>query len=234
MNSLKNYSLVIPIYNEEDSILPLFNEIKNSKAFDLINKIVFVDDASTDKSNEQINKLIINNKHKIVLLKHTNNLGQSYCIKTAVDYLKDPFIITIDGDMQNDPKDILKLINIIEFNKVSLVGGIRKNRNDSFSKIIASKISNKIRKFILKDDCDDTGCSLKIFKRKDFNLFPFFNGIHRFLPAFYKGYGFKTMFIEVNHRSRKKGKSKYNNLNRLFWTIKDLHRVYKHLKTKKK
>ena len=234
MNSLKNYSLVIPIYNEEDSIFPLFNEIKNSKAYDLINKIVFVDDASIDKSNEQINKLIKNYKNKVISLKHTKNLGQSYCIKTAVDYLQERFIITIDGDMQNDPKDILRLIKIIESNSISLVGGIRKNRNDSFSKILASKFSNKVRKLILKDDCDDTGCSLKIFKREEFNLFPFFNGIHRFLPALYKGYGFKTMFIEVNHRSRTKGKSKYNNLNRLFWTIKDLHRVYKHLKTKKK
>ena len=161
-------------------------------------------------------------------------MGQSYCIQSATKYLKVKYVITIDGDMQNDPKDIYKMIDIIKKESISLIGGIRKKRNDKFTKIFASKISNYIRKSILKDDCDDTGCSLKIFEREIFNSFPFFNGIHRFLPALFKGYGYKTKFVEVNHRNRQKGNSKYTNLSRFLWTIKDLHRVHKHLKNKNK
>jgi len=228
-----NFSLVVPIYNEAESIMPLFNEIKLSLSYEKINKIVFVDDGSEDQSKELIKTLVENFPNKIILLHHKHNMGQSFCLKTANEFLDDKYIITIDGDLQNDPKDIINLIELIEKDSFSLVGGIRSQRNDSLSKVYASKISNVVRKFILKDDCDDTGCSLKIFDREIFNSFPFFNGIHRFLPALYKGYGLKTKFIEVKHRKRFKGSSKYNNISRLFWTIKDLHRVYKHLKKRK-
>ena len=111
-----------------------------------------------------------------------------------------------------------------------MVGGIRNKRIDNFTKIISSKIANSIRKFILNDDCIDTGCGLKVFDKKVFLTLPFFDGIHRFLPALFSGYGYKTYFINVNHRKRKYGISKYGTMKRLFKGIKDLIKVNNILK----
>ena len=108
---------------------------------------------------------------------------------------------------------------------LKLIGGIRENRKDNYVKIISSKIANKIRQYLLNDNCKDTGCGLKIFDRNIFLLFPYFNGIHRFLPALFKGYGHKTDFINVNHRVRKYGKSKYGTIDRLFRGIRDIIKV---------
>ena len=118
-------------------------------------------------------------------------------------------------------------------NDIQLVGGIRINRQDNTIKIISSKIANYIRKMILKDNCKDTGCSLKVFNKKIFLTFPYFDGIHRFLPALFIGFGYKTFFIDVNHRKRKYGVSKYGTINRLFKGIRDLYKVKKIIKNNK-
>ena len=110
------------------------------------------------------------------------------------------------------------------------MGGIRKMRKDSIIKKLSSKFANKIRKYILDDDCDDTGCSLKVFDKEIFLSFIFFDGIHRFLPALFKGYGYMTRFVNVNHRPREYGFSKYGTTKRLIKGIKDLYMVYKDLK----
>ena len=137
-------------------------------------------------------------------------------------------VVTLDGDGQNNPKDIPKLLEIYFSKKnFSLIGGIRKKRKDNFLKVASSKIANKIRSFILDDDCVDTGCSLKVFDRDIFLSFPFFNGLHRFLPALFKGYGKNTFFIEVDHRPRVSGISKYGTIDRLFKGIFDIMRVKK-------
>ena len=115
---------------------------------------------------------------------------------------------------------------------MKLIGGIRRNRKDNFTKIISSKIANSIRSRILNDECIDTGCALKIFDKKIFLSFPFFDGVHRFLPALFKGYGYETLFIDVNHRKRNHGISKYGTMNRLFAGIRDIIKVKKILKTK--
>ena len=135
-------------------------------------------------------------------------------------------IVTIDGDGQNNPIDIPKLANVYFSNKnLYLVGGIRKNRKDNFKKIISSKIANLIRKKLLNDNCNDTGCSLKIFDKETFLRFPPFNGMHRFLPALFKGYGKNTDFINVDHRKRKFGISKYGTFDRMIRGIRDMIRV---------
>ena len=136
--------------------------------------------------------------------------------------------------MQNNPSDIPKMLSIFYQDNYKLVGGIRKNRKDNFFKIFSSYAANFIRRLILKDDCNDTGCSLKIFDREIFLMFPFFDGIHRFLPALFKGFGYKTVFIEVNHRKRHKGISKYGTISRLLWGIRDIYKVLKILKNKDK
>ena len=115
----------------------------------------------------------------------------------------------------------------LSFGKISLVGGIRNKRKDNLIKIISSKIANTIRSKILKDRCEDTGCSLKVFDKSIFLQFPFFDGIHRFLPALFAGYGYKTLFIAVDHRPRISGYSKYKIVDRLYRGIIDIIRVKK-------
>jgi dolichol-phosphate mannosyltransferase len=217
-------SIVIPIFNEEDNINNLFNEIVDSGVYNKITDIIFINDSSNDNSNHIIEKIKSKNS-KVLCISHKKNLGQSSCLKTAAFYSKNECLITIDGDCQNNPNDINKLLQIYSSKKYQLVGGIRHKRRDSFIKIISSKIANKIRIFILKDDCVDTGCSLKIFNRELFLKLPFFDGIHRFLPALFKAYGAQTFFVNVDHRFRKYGISKYDTFGRLIRGIRDIYRV---------
>jgi len=222
------FSIVIPLFNEAKNINFLLQEIKESLEYLKSYEIILVNDASTDDTTEVINK--INNKN-IKCIINDENKGQSFSICEGIKNSSYDTIITMDGDGQNDPADIPKLYNYyIQNNDVKLVGGIRKNRKDSLIKIISSKIANYIRSRILKDGCKDTGCSLKIFNKKIFLSFPFFNGVHRFLPALFRGFGYKTAFIEVNHRKRVYGSSKYGTMNRLFVGIRDIAKVKKILK----
>ena len=226
------FSLIIPVYNESENIKTLYNEIKFSEAYVYLNNIIFIDDASKDNSLIILNQIIKKDK-KVIVLKHDINNGQSKSIKTGIDFSNDKYVITLDGDGQNDPNDIIKLIRILEKNKnISLVGGIRINRKDQFIKKYSSIVANKIRRIILNDDCDDTGCALKIFDREIFIKFPFFKGVHRFVPALFKGSGYKCYFINVNHRPRIQGKSNYGTLDRLFVGIRDIFRVKKILNKK--
>ncbi len=224
-----NFSIIIPVYNENKNILKLIEEIILSIEDYENYQIIIVNDGSEDDSSIIINNIL--KKHStidIVKICNKKNMGQSYSIKSGIEKAKYDCIVTIDGDLQNDPKDIPLLLKIY-FNekKLKLVGGIRTNRKDSNLKKVASIIANKFRMFILNDDCIDTGCSLKVFDKNIFLNFPYFNGIHRFLPALFKGYKFKTKFINVNHRQRVYGKSNYKNLPRLIRGIFDIYRVSK-------
>ena len=222
------FSIVIPIFNEARNIEFLLKEINKSLENFKKYEIILVNDSSTDETLKVINK--IKNKN-IKIITNDSNQGQSYSIFKGVKNSSYDTIITIDGDRQNDPADIPNLYNFyIQNNEVKLVGGIRKNRKDSLTKIISSKIANYIRSKILKDGCKDTGCSLKVFNKSIFLSFPFFNGVHRFLPALFRGYGYKTAFLEVNHRKRIYGRSKYGTMNRLFVGIRDIIKVKKILK----
>jgi len=225
------FSIVVPIYNEEKNIENLINEILNSLKNYSNYEIILVNDCSIDGSLEKINTL---NKKKIVIINNPKNLGQSFSIHKGVQSACFETIVTIDGDGQNNPRDIPVLLKLFNSDKkISMVGGIRKKRKDNFIKIISSKIANLVRSTILNDDCVDTGCSLKVFKRDIFLQFPYFDGIHRFLPALFKGYGYKTFFIKVDHRQRKYGSSKYGTINRLFKGIYDMIKVMNIIKNKK-
>ncbi len=224
-----NFSIIIPVYNENENILKLIEEITISINDYKDYEIIIIDDGSTDDSNIIIKNILKNYPTmNIVNICNEKNMGQSYSIKKGIEKAKYDCIVTIDGDLQNDPKDIPLLLKIYSNEKtLKLVGGIRKNRKDSNIKKIASIIANKFRMFILNDDCIDTGCSLKVFDKNIFLKFPYFNGIHRFLPALFKGYKLKTKFINVNHRQRIYGKSNYKNLPRLVRGIIDIYRVLK-------
>ncbi len=221
------YSIVIPIYNEKENIFNLLNEIFiNIDNLNISFEIIIINDCSNDEFMDTYRKSKFNNNSKIFIISNKNNMGQSYSIRKGIENAKYENIITIDGDGQNDPSDIIKLVEYYENKKYCLVGGIRSKRKDNFLKIISSRIANYIRSFILKDNCLDTGCSLKVFKKKIFLDFAYFNGIHRFLPALFKAYGCNTIFIPVNHRYRKFGSSKYDNFGRAIKGIRDLFNVY--------
>tara|TARA_Y100001970_G_scaffold129887_1_gene160160 strand:- start:36496 stop:37179 length:684 start_codon:yes stop_codon:yes gene_type:complete len=217
------FSIVIPVYNEKNNIKVLIEEILISIKKKYIFEIIIVNDCSTDDTLLEINKLSFKS---LLLLTNNKNMGQSYSIAKGIKKSKFDTIITIDADGQNDPKDILSLVNLYFSKKnISLIGGIRKNRKDSLIKIYSSIIANKFRAWALNDNCPDTGCALKIFNKNIFLSFPYFDGIHRFLPALFKGFGHKTQFIIVNHRSRLSGKSKYGTFDRLFKGLFDIIRV---------
>tara|TARA_B100001057_G_scaffold422272_1_gene443703 strand:- start:2874 stop:3554 length:681 start_codon:yes stop_codon:yes gene_type:complete len=225
------FSLVIPIYNESENLINLVKEIDTILNNNIDYEIILINDASTDNTKTIIKK--ISNK-KIRLLNNSINKGQSFCIRFGVENAKYKTIITLDGDGQNDPADIPKLLEIYNSNiEIELVSGIRHKRKDSLVKKISSKIANFVRSVILKDGCKDTGCALKIFNKNIFLSFPYFDGIHRFLPALFTGYGYKTYFINVNHRNRKYGISKYGTANRLFRGIRDIIKVLIIIKNKK-
>lgn len=219
-----NFSIIIPILDEKENIYNLLDEIISSiDENKFIYEILIVNDFSNDLNSSDIDNL---QKYKNTkLINNKENMGQSMSIYIGINHSKFSNIVTIDGDGQNNPKDILKLLDYYINSDFKLVGGLRLLRKDSIIKIISSKIANKIRSFILKDDCLDTGCSLKVFNKDIFLKFPFFNGMHRFLPALFKGYGYKTFFVAVDHRPRIKGLSKYGTLDRLFKGIKDIVKV---------
>jgi len=225
------FSIVIPVYNEEKNIVILLEEIFFCLDSYKNYEIIIVNDSSTDNTLESIKKNIKNQNLKVI--NNTKNVGQSYSIYNGIRNSSNDIIITIDGDGQNDPSDISKLLkNYTENKELKLVGGLRLKRKDNLVKVISSKLANYIRKKILKDNCSDTGCSLKVFDKKIFLDFPMFDGIHRFLPALFSGYGYKTLYLPVNHRPRNYGISKYGTMNRLFKGIRDTIYVYKIL-TKK-
>ncbi len=177
---------------------------------------------SVDNSLNEIKKL---NNNYVKCVNNNKNLGQSFSIIKGIELSSYDTIVTLDGDLQNDPKDIMSLVNTFFNEKMCLVGGIRNKRKDSFFKIFASKFANKIRMIILNDNCNDTGCSLKVFSKSIFLKIPKFNGIHRFLPALFKSFNCKIKFINVSHRPRIHGSSKYGNILRLFQGIRDIFKV---------
>ena len=216
------FSVVIPVYNESTNILNLCNELTEVLK-NIDHEIIIIDDCSTDDTHYKLKKI---NNDIIKIITNKKNRGQSFSIFTGIKVALNETIVTIDGDGQNDPKDILKLASCyFENEKISLVGGVRIKRKDTKLKIISSIIANKVRSFILKDQCPDTGCGLKIFEKKVTLKFPFFDGIHRFLPALFTGVNAQTKFIYVNHRPRIYGISKYNTFGRLIRGIIDIFKV---------
>ena len=230
-----NVSIIIPVFNEEYNIGDLVDEIYiNLIKYNYLYEIIIVDDFSNDNSRIILNNIKDKYKPLIKILSNHKNIGQSLSLVRGISGSKFDTIVTLDGDGQNDPLDLPKLLDIYNKNSYGLVSGIRVKRKDNFIKIISSKIANFIRSRYLKDNCPDTGCSLKVFDKKIFLNFPHFNGVHRFLPALFMAYGKKNFYLEVNHRLRKSGQSKYGTLKRLIYGIRDMYTVRKLIKKIKK
>lgn len=219
----KNLSVVIPVYNEEDNIVPLITEIKQVLSNEIPYEIIVVDDASQDKTPLVLQQAKLDTP-QLKILRHQKNAGQSAALLTGARAAQYEWIATLDGDGQNNPADILKLMAATPDDKTVCVG-YRTKREDNFIRKCSSIIANGIRSTMLKDDCPDTGCGVKLFPKNTFLSLPHFRNYHRFLPALFKRAHITVINVPVSHRQRQFGQSKYGVLNRLGVGIIDLFGV---------
>lgn len=214
------YSVVIPLKNEEDNVADLINELEPiMMGLNEPWELICINDGSTDNTLKVLQNFL-NEKNYLKIVNFTKNYGQSSAFDAGFKTAKGEFVITLDGDRQNDPSDIPKLIGCM--NSADLACGHRVNRKDPISKKITSRLANLVRSFLCEDGVHDTGCSLKVYRSNCLKKIKMFNGMHRFLPALFKMEGFKITEVPVNHRERTKGVTKYNFLNRSFNTISDM------------
>jgi len=225
---LMELSIVIPVRNEVGNIAPLIVEIASAlDGAGIDYEIVYVDDGSTDATAGEIGRMQASNK-RLRLISHAKSCGQSAAVRTGVKAASAPWIATLDGDGQNDPADIPSLWQIAKATPSTpplLIAGHRARRQDSWTKRRASKIANAIRRAMLHDDTPDTGCGLKLFPRALFLDLPYFDHMHRFLPALVLREGGVVRSLPVNHRPRERGASKYGVFDRLWVGIADLFGV---------
>lgn len=226
MTHAPQLSVVVPVFNERDNVGALLREIVAALRGTIDFEAVFVDDDSKDDTLAQLQALKAE-VPELRVLHHVKQSGQSTAIRTGVKGARGAWIATLDGDGQNDPADIPKLLAARESADpaIKLFAGWRVNRQDSGSKRWASKWANKIRSNMLRDDTPDTGCGIKLFEREAFLDLPYFDHMHRYLPALMQRAGWKTVSVPVNHRSRVAGVSKYNNLQRALVGLRDLRGV---------
>ncbi len=218
-------SIVIPILNEAENLHTLINEIQTALEGQLNYEIIGIDDGSIDNSwlcLQQMTKQF----DKFRIIRHRRSYGQSVAILTGVKVAQAEWIVTLDGDGQNDPADILRLLAILHQPdrpaQLQLITGYRRKRRDTWLKRWSSKMANYIRNRLLHDHTLDTGCGLKLFSRQAFLALPHFNHLHRFLPALILRGGGEILSVEVNHRPRQHGQSNYGFFNRLGVGIIDL------------
>ena len=216
-------SIVIPVFNERGNIGPLVQEVVQHLRGRIPFDIVCVDDQSQDDTRDVLTALKAEVPELRVLV-HQRRSGQSTAIRTGVKHALSPWIATLDGDGQNDPADIPKLLAAREQAdaQTKLFAGWRVDRKDTASKRWASRWANRIRQRLLRDDTPDTGCGIKLFERAAFLDLPYFDHMHRYLPALMQRAGWKTVSVPVSHRPRGSGQSKYTTLGRALVGIRDL------------
>jgi len=215
-------SVVVPVRNEQDNVATLIAEI-DAALNHLSYEIIYVDDGSTDETFNRLKQL--QNKYELRIIRHAKSCGQSTAVRTGVKAARYDWVATLDGDGQNDPADIPKLLAALVAG-VELVGGNRReSRRDTWVKRLSSVVANGVRSRMLRDDTPDTGCGLKLFSRTAFLDLPYFDHMHRFLPALIKRRGGKILSVPVGHRNREHGKSNYGTLDRLMVGIVDLFGV---------
>lgn len=217
-------AVVIPVRNEAPNIAPLVAEIRAALDGVAEYEIVYVDDGSSDATAAAVRDLQ-RDFPRLRLVRHRASAGQSAAILSGVRAARAPWIATLDGDGQNDPADIPRLLQMARAAPAApalLIAGWRQKRQDSAVKRLSSRIANRVRGALLGDGTPDTGCGLKLFRRALFLDLPFFDHCHRFLPALVKRQGGRVVSVAVNHRPRQRGASNYGTLDRLFVGIADL------------
>ena len=216
-------SVVVPVRNEQDNVAGLITEI-DAALNSMQHEIIYVDDGSTDQTYTRL-KQLQTQFSQLRIVRHKMSCGQSTAVRTGVKYAKFAWVATLDGDGQNDPADIPKLIAAIS-GGIELAGGNRRaSRKDTWVKRMSSVIANSVRSKMLQDETPDTGCGLKLFSREAFLDLPYFNHMHRYLPALIKRRGGQVVSVAVSHRNREYGKSNYGTIDRLMVGLVDLFGV---------
>mgnify|MGYP003603391654 FL=1 len=219
-------SVVVPVFNERDNLAALVKEIVSALRGHVAFEVIYVDDHSADDS-PQVLAALRSEFPELRILRHDRQSGQSTAIRTGAKAARGAWIATLDGDGQNDPADINRLLLARDAasSQIKLFAGWRVQRQDNASKRWASRWAYAIRSRMLHDDTPDTGCGIKLFERAAFLDLPYFDHMHRYLPALMQRAGWDTVSIPVNHRSRSSGVSKYNNLQRGWVGLRDLRGV---------
>ena len=220
-------SIVVPVRNESENVLPLVEEIHTALEGGAAFELVYVNDGSIDDTADKLEQARARFP-ALRVVTHVESCGQSAAICSGVDAAEGTWIVTLDGDGQNDPDDIPALVEIALEDSATaagalhLVAGIRRQRRDSWLKRVSSRVANAVRQALLHDGVTDTGCGLKVFRRDAFLLLPSFDHMHRFLPALIIRGGGRIRCVDVNHRPRLSGVSNYGLFDRLWVGISDL------------
>lgn len=221
------FSVVVPVHNESGNVGTLAREIATAldgRAYEMI----FVDDASSDDTRAVLAALKADFP-TLRVLSHRHNAGQSRAIRSGVLGARGRVVGTLDGDGQNDPADLPDLYRALTRqdapDRLAMVMGRRTKRKDTAWKRFGSRFANSIRRRMLRDDCDDSGCGIKVIRREAYLALPYFDHMHRYMPALVKAEGYGVEFMDVNHRERGTGQSKYTNFGRLWAALSDLRGV---------
>jgi dolichol-phosphate mannosyltransferase len=218
-------SVVVPVKDEAGNAVPLAREIAAALKNDGAYEIIFVDDGSSDGTADEL--LALRGELPLRILVHERNLGQSRSLRTGIRAAKADLVVTLDGDGQNDPADIPKLIDAYRTAErtnpaLAMIAGERLGRKDTWRKRAASRLANRVRRRLLGDASNDSGCGLKLFKREAFLSLPYFDHMHRYLIALMLREGYEVRFVPVGHRPRGAGRSKYGVWDRALVGVRDL------------
>ena len=227
-------SIVVPVRNEADNIAPLIDEISAALDDRWDYEIVYVDDGSADATAQRLATIMTRRKN-VRQIRHEKSSGQSAAVRTGVRAARGSIVATLDGDGQNNPEFLPELIMAIEKGegRIGLAAGQRVGRKDTGFKKFQSRIANKVRSWVLSDGTRDTGCGLKAFRREVFLSLPYFDGLHRFLPALVRREGYDITYVDVIDRLRRSGVSNYGFFDRLWIGIIDLAGVWWLIRRKK-
>jgi dolichol-phosphate mannosyltransferase len=219
-------SVVVPVCNEAGNVEPLAREIAAALRERFAFEMIFVDDGSTDGTAAELRQARGSGLAELRLLLHSARSGQSAAVRSGARAARGAWIATLDGDGQNDPADLPKLLAArAQHPGVLLIMGNRTARRDTWLRKVSSRIANGVRGWMLEDGTPDTGCGIKVFHRETFLELPAFDHMHRFLPALFRRAGSNVVSIPVGHRPRTRGRSKYGVHNRLWVGIVDLFGV---------
>src|SRR3954471_12700854 len=233
-DSLVTVSIVVPVRNEAENIVPLIDEITAALDGRWAYEIVYVNDGSTDATGERL-AAVMKQRSNLRQLRHAASTGQSAAVRSGVRAARGAIVATLDGDGQNNPAFLPDLIAAVQNGggRVGLAAGQRVGRKDTGFKKLQSRVANTVRNAILHDGTRDTGCGLKAFPREAFLAMPYFDGLHRFLPALMRREGYDIAYVDVVDRPRHSGISNYGFFDRLWIGIMDLIGVWWLIRRKK-
>ncbi len=218
-------SVVAPAHNEVDNLPRLLEEIAAALAKLERNwEVVITDDASTDGTADVLRDLR-KRYPQLRVLSMRQRSGQTAAVDAGLRHARGTFVATLDADLQNDPADIPRMLDLLQSQRCDFVNGWRADRHDPWIRLVSTRIANSVRNWLTHEQIHDSGCGLRVFRRECIDRLKLFNGMHRFLPTLVKMEGYRVIEVPVNHRPRTAGKAKYGVLNRVFKALRDAFAV---------